>query len=131
MLSVCVLGMVAGIMRFYSFLAVRSFEDITYEAVQPLCWTIAESGIYLVAGVMPTLRPLVRKVVGDVHFDKLLSRSSWSSGNRSSKRGGHVLLKGESLMASGKMGTEASEVECKEGGSGRTSRNEDEERGVR
>ncbi|KAF2249013.1 hypothetical protein BU26DRAFT_379265, partial [Trematosphaeria pertusa] len=60
--SVCIAGIVAAIMRFQSFLEVANFNDITYENIKPLCWTIAESGIYLVAGVLPTLRPLVRKV---------------------------------------------------------------------
>ncbi|KAF2463267.1 uncharacterized protein BDR25DRAFT_189730, partial [Lindgomyces ingoldianus] len=59
---VCGFGVVAAIMRFYSFLEVQDFHDITFEVVKPLCWTAAESGIYLVAGVMPMLRPLAKRV---------------------------------------------------------------------
>jgi hypothetical protein len=96
--SVCIIAMTAAIMRFESFLAVTDFSDITYEIVTPLCWTIAESGIYLVAGVMPTLRPLIRKIFGDVKMDKLLSGSFGSgrfrmnSGSRGNKKGAKLGL---------------------------------------
>jgi hypothetical protein len=91
--AVGITGVVAAIMRFQSFLSVRNFNDITFETINPLCWTIAESGIYLVAGVMPTLRPLVRKINSSVHFDKILSRTTavktWGSwGN---KRGSKMM----------------------------------------
>jgi hypothetical protein len=71
--SVCILGVVAAVMRFRSFLAVNNFNDITYENVEPLCWTIAESGIYLVAGCMLGLKPLVKKMCKFFAFGRLLN----------------------------------------------------------
>jgi hypothetical protein len=71
--GVCVLGVFAATMRFWSFLQVKDFSDITYEMVRPTCWTIAESGIYLVAGVSATLRPLLRKLFKDTSFERLLT----------------------------------------------------------
>ncbi|MCP6336096.1 hypothetical protein NL449_29165, partial [Klebsiella pneumoniae] len=71
---VCIAGIVAAIMRFESFLAVKDFHDITYENVKPLCWTVAESGIYLVAGVLPTLKPLIKKVCKNTALERLLTR---------------------------------------------------------
>lgn len=72
-LSVSICGVVAAIMRFASFLAVHSFRDFTYEQVNPLRWTIAESGTYMVAGVLPTLRPLMMKLFGDGKFERLFT----------------------------------------------------------
>lgn len=85
--SVCILGIVAAVMRFLSFLAVTDFHDITYENVKPLCWTIAESGIYLVAGIMPTLKPLLKKLFKETRFERMLAgtssaRQSGSWGNK-------------------------------------------------
>jgi hypothetical protein len=84
--SVCILGVVAAIMRLYSFIVVDDFHDITYENVKPLCWTVAESGIYIVAGVLPTLKPLLKRVFKDTAIEKLLTRSSKNSRVRDSKR---------------------------------------------
>lgn len=86
--GICILGIVAAIMRFQSFLAVTNFRDITYENVKPLCWTIAESGIYLVAGIMPTLRPLLMRVFKDTIFHRLVATGSSAkvSGSWGNKR---------------------------------------------
>jgi hypothetical protein len=83
---VCVLGVVAAIMRMHSFIVVDDFNDITYENVKPLCWTVAESGIYITAGVMPTLKPLLKRVFRDTALEKFLTGSSRSSGVRESRR---------------------------------------------
>ncbi|KAF2450004.1 hypothetical protein P171DRAFT_469887 [Karstenula rhodostoma CBS 690.94] len=80
-LSVCVCGVVAAIMRFESFLRVMSFDDFSYEQIDPLRWTIAESGIYMVAGVLPTLRPLMRKLFGNTTFERFLTGRFWSGGS--------------------------------------------------
>ncbi|KAF2637186.1 hypothetical protein P280DRAFT_483075 [Massarina eburnea CBS 473.64] len=78
--GVCVAGVVAAIMRFLAFHRVQDFKDFTYEVIKPLSWTVAESGIYMVAGVLPTLRQLIKKAFAGVHFDKLLSgNKKWST----------------------------------------------------
>jgi len=100
---VCVCGVVAAIMRFASFLAVQSFHDFTYEQITPLCWTIAESGTYMVAGVMPTLRPLMRKIFSNVQFEKILTgrfktfKTSKSEGSWGNKRGSHLVAKSDEV----------------------------------
>lgn len=108
--SVCIMGMVAAIMRFNAFLSVVDFRDITFECITPLCWTIAESGIYLMAGVLATLRPLIRKLFAGIEFDKILSKSfgktSMSWGN---KRGSRMLW-GKPLPPVPKKGTLDSDV---------------------
>lgn len=80
--AVCIVGFVAAVMRIRAFLLVTDFHDITYENVKPFCWTITESGIYLVAGVMATLRPLLKKVFKGTVFEKMLSGSTTSSMNQ-------------------------------------------------
>jgi hypothetical protein len=75
--SVCLLGVVAGVMRAYAFLQVEDFHDISYENIAPLCWTVSESGIYLIAGVMLTLKPLIKRLTGK--DDEQEKSSNWSS----------------------------------------------------
>lgn len=75
---VCLMGIVAATMRFYSFLQVKDFTDITYENITPLCWTISESGVYLVAGVMLTLKPLVKRLAGRDEVPVIKSDSSFT-----------------------------------------------------
>lgn len=84
-LTVCLMGIVSAIMRFYSFLRVHDFHDHSYESIGPTCWNVTESGIYLMAGVLPTLRPFLRKVCGDGKFEKLLSRTFGKSSEKSGK----------------------------------------------
>ncbi|KAH8704628.1 hypothetical protein GQ44DRAFT_732250 [Phaeosphaeriaceae sp. PMI808] len=76
---VCVAGVVAGVMRLESFLRVQDFHDITYENVSPLCWTVSESGIYLIAGVLPTLKALLKALFKDTAIERFLAKSSQSS----------------------------------------------------
>lgn len=85
---VCLAGVVAAFMRVQSFLRVEDFHDITYENVKPLCWIVAESGIYLVAGVMLTLRPLLTSMFKDTALERMLARSSGSSRSWGSRRFG-------------------------------------------
>lgn len=98
--TVCIMGVVSAVMRFYSFLQVHDFKDITYESVPPMCWTVVESGIYMAAGVLPTLRPLMRKLCGDGKFEKLISRTfGKSSGNNGKSSFGSWGNKRASLLA--------------------------------
>jgi hypothetical protein len=90
--GVCIVGIVAAVMRFQSFLAVNNFCDITCENVKPLCWAIAESGICLVAGCMLGLKPLVKKVGKASVFERFLnggakSERSWGNGGLGRLRG--------------------------------------------
>ncbi|KAF9741863.1 hypothetical protein PMIN06_005141 [Paraphaeosphaeria minitans] len=98
-LCVCVCGVVAAIMRFVSFIRVMSFDDFNYEQIDPLRWTIAESGIYMLAGVLPTLRPLARKLFGNTTFERILTgmfrsdgigKSGVSEGSWGNKRGSEM-----------------------------------------
>jgi hypothetical protein len=84
---VCIIGIVAAVMRFRSFLAVNDFSDITYENVKPLCWTIAESGICFVAGCLLGLKPLVQRLGKGTRLERYFDRngkscSSWGFGRR-------------------------------------------------
>ncbi|OAK99164.1 hypothetical protein IQ06DRAFT_378084 [Phaeosphaeriaceae sp. SRC1lsM3a] len=75
---VCVVGVVAAVMRVRSYLVVKDFRDITFENVVPMCWTVSESGIYLLAGVMPTLKPLLKKIFKGTALERLLTKGSSS-----------------------------------------------------
>ncbi|KAF2729627.1 hypothetical protein EJ04DRAFT_555963 [Polyplosphaeria fusca] len=112
--SVAIAGVVAATMRFHAFLTVSDFSDISFEIITPECWTIAESGIYLIVGVLPTLRPLVKLLCGDVNFDRMLSRTfgkTDASGNSSWKRGSGIEAKAPSELPS-KAGIETGLIEC-------------------
>lgn len=84
--AVCIVGVVAAFMRFYSFLMVEDFHDITYENVTPLCWIVTESGLYFIAGVMLTLRPLFRKVLKKTALKGIWTRRTMSLGSWRSRR---------------------------------------------
>jgi hypothetical protein len=75
----CMLGVAAAIMRVKSSLEVRDFSDSTFSNVRPLCWITAESGIYLVAGVLPTLKPLLKEVFKGTALERLVTGSERSS----------------------------------------------------
>ncbi|KAF2825050.1 hypothetical protein CC86DRAFT_408187 [Ophiobolus disseminans] len=74
--AVCLAGIMAAFMRVYTFLQVENFDDITYENAKPMFWIIAESGIYLIAGIMLTLRPLVAKVFKGTALERILATST-------------------------------------------------------
>jgi hypothetical protein len=78
-----VLGIVAAVMRLQAFLEITNFDDITYENVKPFCWTVVESGIYLITGIMPMLKPLVRRMLGEATLDRLLTKGSRGWGTKS------------------------------------------------
>jgi hypothetical protein len=86
-LLVCILGVVAAIMRLRAFLKVANFHNITFESVERLRWTVAEPDIYLVTGTMLTLKPLLKEVCkGGTEMERLLSDSSDKSRNHESRR---------------------------------------------
>jgi hypothetical protein len=102
-LVVCLAGVVAAIMRFVAFIRVKDFKDFSYEEIEPLSWTVAESGIYMVAGVLPTLRPLVKKIFPGVDFDKVLGGSSRGTGNEGygvNKKWTNLVIKKDTKMSS-------------------------------
>ena len=72
----CGVALAAAIMRFVSFVEFRDFNDYSYHKVKVYCWTIGESGLYLIAGIMMTLRPLMSWVLEDTKIGKMMSRSS-------------------------------------------------------
>jgi hypothetical protein len=63
-------------------LQVHNFDDITYQNVAPLCWTIAEAGLYFIAGVLATLKPLMKQIVKDTKLQRWLSSNSRNSSER-------------------------------------------------
>jgi hypothetical protein len=86
--AICIVGVVAAFMRTYSFLMVIDFRDVTYENVRPMCWIVAESGIYLIGGVMLTLRPLVSGMCKGTRMEKFWTvAGSRSWGSRRFSRG--------------------------------------------
>ncbi|KAF2001820.1 hypothetical protein P154DRAFT_521569 [Amniculicola lignicola CBS 123094] len=98
---VCLLGVLAAVMRFRAFMMVQNFKDITFEMAAPLCWTLAESGIYLIAGVLPTLKPLVKKMVGEEWLERRRMREDESFGYKGSGSGSGNGYKDESRNGSG------------------------------
>ncbi|KAI2642230.1 hypothetical protein GGS21DRAFT_501572 [Xylaria nigripes] len=56
------IGLVASILRFYSFYNTNSFIDATFNATELIVWTIAEPGIYLISASLLVLRPLLDKL---------------------------------------------------------------------
>jgi len=100
--AICIVGVVAAFMRTYSYLKVEDFRDITYENVRPMCWIVAESGIYLIAGVMLTMRPLVRRVCKGTRMERFWTGSGERSRSWGSRRFSWGLRRGDAGV--GEMG---------------------------
>ena len=64
--------MVTAILRFVVFFRTDFLFDLTWYAVELSIWTAAESGLYLIAACLPSLRPLFKHI----DFDALRSRLS-------------------------------------------------------
>lgn len=63
--------MVTGIIRFVYFCKPDLLADPTFNSVGTLTWTLVESGIYLIAATLPSLRPLLRYFFKDIKFETL------------------------------------------------------------
>jgi hypothetical protein len=88
--GVCIFGVMAAVMRFQAFLSVKDFRNITYEDVKPLCWTVAESGIYLVAGSMLGLKALVKRIGKRTALERFFDRDAKASGRWKHKSAGRL-----------------------------------------
>ncbi|KAF2267834.1 hypothetical protein CC78DRAFT_49279 [Lojkania enalia] len=94
--SFAIVGCIAGSLRLQSFLEITDLSDHSFNMIKPECWTIAESGTYLVVGVLPTLKPLLERVCESMGiegvFTRTFSTSRWNKGSgethgmRSAKR---------------------------------------------
>ena len=52
-------GIIPATVRIIMFFRINLFDDITYNAVPLMSWTIIEPSMYLIAACIPSLRPLV------------------------------------------------------------------------
>jgi hypothetical protein len=73
-------------MRFVTFLNASIFIDITYFCISTTSWSIIEPGVYLMAATVPTLQPLVRRLLHRIpprtnsrHTDHRLRSASFKS----------------------------------------------------
>ncbi|KAL8863087.1 MAG: hypothetical protein Q9178_000461 [Gyalolechia marmorata] len=66
------IGMVTAILRFVVFFRTDFLFDLTWYAVELSIWTTAETGLYLIAACLPSLRPLFKHI----DFGALRSRLS-------------------------------------------------------
>lgn len=56
-------GLIASIFRFTSFFRNDTITDGTFSSAELISWTIVEPGVYLIAACLPTLRPLIQRVL--------------------------------------------------------------------
>ena len=66
--------MVTAIVRFVSFYNTDLLEDPTFFSVKLLTWTVIEPSVYLIAVILPSLRPLIRKIFQDVDYGSFFTR---------------------------------------------------------
>ncbi|KAG8531953.1 uncharacterized protein KY384_003589 [Bacidia gigantensis] len=84
------IGTVTGIVRLIYFFKINMFEDVTWDAVETMSWTLIEPGVYMIAATLPSLRPLLKWALKDTKISalatSLLDRASRVlSSNRSAK----------------------------------------------
>lgn len=70
-------GLVTSIMRFTIFFNVSALlNDGTFISAELAVWSLVEPGIYLIASCLPTLRPLVLKLLKELQALKQISNGS-------------------------------------------------------
>ncbi|KAH9896197.1 hypothetical protein F4778DRAFT_783479 [Xylariomycetidae sp. FL2044] len=57
------IGCLAGFIRFYLFWEINAFTDRTWASIQLMSWTLAEPGIIYICACMPSLWPIIIRVV--------------------------------------------------------------------
>lgn len=90
--------MVTAILRLVSFFKNDLYRDVTWYSVDLMTWTIAEPGIYFIASILPSLRPLAILMFRDFDFSTL--RSQWFP-SRITKEYAHNDTKGATGVLSG------------------------------
>jgi hypothetical protein len=71
-------GLIASILRFAEFATTNTFVDTTWTTVMPMCYTIIEPSLYLVAACLPSLRPIFAKVKASLSKVRFSDLSVWS-----------------------------------------------------
>ncbi|PQE11802.1 integral membrane protein [Rutstroemia sp. NJR-2017a WRK4] len=71
-------GLITSILRFAEFARNHSLVDETWTTVLPICYTIIEPSLYLVAACLPSLRPIFTKVKESLSKVRFSSLSAWS-----------------------------------------------------
>ncbi|PLB43653.1 hypothetical protein P170DRAFT_513988 [Aspergillus steynii IBT 23096] len=62
------LGLIASVIRFVKFYVTDAQKDLTWAGGDLVLWTVVECGGYLIAGCLPTYRPLARFVGRKLHL---------------------------------------------------------------
>ncbi|KAH8426118.1 uncharacterized protein LDX57_003860 [Aspergillus melleus] len=75
------LGLIASIIRFVKFYVTDAQKDLTWAGGDLVLWTVVECGGYMIAGCLPTYRPLARFVGRKLHLT-----SDGSSGDTSAQQ---------------------------------------------
>ena len=73
-------GLFTAIFRLWIFVNLRSSKDITWFSFDTYTWTVAETGVYLIAACLPSLRPLFKHIVKDIDIRSV--RSLFGSDSR-------------------------------------------------
>lgn len=68
--------MITATIRFVSFLRVDLRSDVSLETPRTMKWTIIEPAMYQIAATLPTLRPILTKILSSINSMSLFSRFS-------------------------------------------------------
>jgi hypothetical protein len=71
-------GLIASILRLEKFAQTNMFVDETWTTVLPICYTIIEPSLYLVAACLPSLRPIFTNVKASLSNVTFSDLSAWS-----------------------------------------------------
>lgn len=99
----CCSGIVTAVLRFIVFFKTDFLIDLTWYGVELTVWTTAESGLYLIAACLPSLRSLLKHIDISAIRSRLLGYSN-KMFSRYSHRAG-------TIQGSGNMKAEAASLE--------------------
>jgi hypothetical protein len=79
-------GVITAILRFWEFDSKSHISaDLTWASVPGWQWTVVETGVYLIAACLPSLRSLFKQILKGIHLRSIRSLFANNSRNDSAK----------------------------------------------
>jgi hypothetical protein len=78
----------------------RAFKDLTWYSIDTYTWTVVETGVYLIASCLPSLRSLFKHLFKDMDIRSIRTLFGGDSRNQSEKSLQHHMDSGKAINSS-------------------------------
>lgn len=93
-------GIFTAIFRLREFIVLGPFKDLTWYSIDTYTWTVVETGVYLIAACLPSLRSLLKHLFKDMDIRSIRSLFGGDSRNQSEKSLQHHIDSGKAMNSS-------------------------------